>query len=204
MRALMSDLPTPLDEQVTREMVRRMQAGEADAWRDLYGRYRDELLLLIRVNMGTRLRAALQSEDVLQSVVFEAFRAMPRFEDRGEGSLRAYLKVLLLQKVRGHGRALAAKKRAGDAPLTETMANALPASALSGAALPDYQDARYGKIERALGGLPPDMREVIVLRRLDGVSNEEAAARLQRSADATRKLYARAMARLSRMVQETA
>jgi RNA polymerase sigma-70 factor (ECF subfamily) len=196
MRA-MSDLPAPLDEHVTREMVRRMQAGDGDAWRELYGRYRDELLLLIRVNMGTRLRAALQSEDVLQSVVLEAFRAMPRFEDRGQGSLRAYLKVLLLQKVRGHGRALAAKKRAGAASLTSTLARALPAAE----ATPAYQDARYGKIETALRALPADMREVIVLRRLDGVSNEEAAARLGRSAEATRKLYARAMARLSLLVQ---
>ncbi len=193
----MSGLPTPLDEHVTREMVRRMQAGEADAWRELYGRYRDELLLLIRVNMGTRLRAALQSDDVLQSVVLEAFRAMPRFEDRGQGSLRAYLKLLLVQKVKGHARALSAKKRAGTTELSSTQADALPAAE----GLPDYADARYGKIERALGVLPADMREVIVLRRLDGLSNTEASARLQRGEDATRKLYARAMARLSLLVQ---
>lgn len=195
----MSGLPAPLDEHVTREMVRRMQAGDADAWRELYGRYRDELLLLIRLNMGTRLRAALQSEDVLQSVVLEAFQAMPRFEDRGQGSLRAYLNLLLVQKVRGHARALSARKRNGTTRLSETQADALPAAAT----LPDYVDARYGKIERALQVLPADMREVIVLRRLDGVSNTAAAERLQRSEEATRKLYARAMARLSLLVQDT-
>ncbi len=193
----MHDLPTPPDEHATLDLVGRMRAGDGEAWREIYGRYRDELLLSIRVRMGAKLRAALQSEDVLQSVVLEAFQAMPRFVDRGPGSLRGYLERLLVQKLRGRARRLATKKRRGEQPLTDSVADAIGTPATV-----SYRDPRYDRLERGLALLPPDMREVIVLRRIEGLAIDAVAHRLERSAAATLKLHARAMARLSLLMQD--
>ena len=103
---------------VTEEMVARIQAGEHDVWNDLYKHYRDALLLTVRCRLGPRLRARLDSEDILQSVFGDALRELDRFEWRGEGSLRHFLGTLVTHKVRNHVRKLETKKRKGEVPLT--------------------------------------------------------------------------------------
>jgi RNA polymerase sigma-70 factor (ECF subfamily) len=190
----MDRFPTPPDERETLDLLGRIRAGEDQAWSDLYARYRDEMLFTIRANLGARLRGALQSEDVLQSVALEAFLAVPRFEDRGAGSLRAFLNRLLIHKIRDRARHFGAAKRRGAVPLSEAMAEDV---ARDDAAAPAYHDERYAELERGLSRLPDEMREVVVLRKIDGLSSKEAAERLGKSDAATRKLFSRAMAKLS-------
>ncbi len=194
------DLPAPPDERTTLDLVQRMQRGEDAAWRDLYDRFRDELLLAIRSQLGPQLRSALQSEDVLQSVALEAFRQMPGFEDRGRGSLRGFLHLLVRRKVIDQARAAARGSRGRTTPLTDSVADG------AAAPLPEplYRDPRYLHLERALAALPEDLREIIRLRRFEGLSSKEAAAVLGRSDAATRKLHSRAVARLTLLMEPPA
>jgi RNA polymerase sigma-70 factor (ECF subfamily) len=53
-----------------------------------------------------------------------------------------------------------------------------------------------------LGQLPDDHREVIILRHLEGLTFAEVAARLDKSTDSVKKLWARALARLRRLLGE--
>ena len=57
------------------------------------------------------------------------------------------------------------------------------------------------RLLRALACLPPAMREVIVLRNWEGLRFEEVGQRLNRSAEAARQLFARAVDRLSRELE---
>jgi hypothetical protein len=82
-----AELPTP---EATRDVVARIKGGDRAAWDALYRRYRDELLFAARARLGAKLRAYLESEDILQSVALEAFEELPRFEPRGAGSLRGH------------------------------------------------------------------------------------------------------------------
>jgi len=189
------DLPTPPDNSETLELVGRLHDGREGAWDDLYRRYRDEMLLAIRLGMGRQLRQSLQSEDVLQSVAMAAFQAMPRYEHQRSGGLKAFLHKLVRHKLVDHARALRAKKRAGTTPLTESQMGQLAQPEA-----PTYSDPRYEAIERALNEMPEDMRAVIRLRRFEGMSSQETAARMQKSDDAVRKLYSRAIARLTLMI----
>src|SRR5262249_1062122 len=50
----------------------------------------------------------------------------------------------------------------------------------------------------ALGRLPADYREVLILRHLEGLTFPEVAARMGRSLDSVEKLWARALPRLRR------
>jgi RNA polymerase sigma-70 factor (ECF subfamily) len=54
----------------------------------------------------------------------------------------------------------------------------------------------------ALGRLPADYREVIILRHLEGLNFPEVAGRMGRSADAVKKLWARALGRLRGLLGE--
>lgn len=177
------------------DLVRRIRAGERAAWDELYGRYHDQLLLSVRLRLGPGLRRFLQSEDIFQSVALEAFRSLKDFQYRGEGSLERYLRTLVVNKIRDRADTFGAEKRSGAVPLDEDLARGL---SLDG---PSYHDApRFERLERALGALTAEQREIVVLRKLEGLSGREVAARLGTSEEAARKAYSRAMARLATLL----
>ena len=185
----MDAFPVAPDESASLELVARCQAGEAEAWDELYRRYHDQLLFAARARLGSKLRACLQSEDVFQSVALDALTALKRFEYRGPGSLKRFLATLVSHKIRDRVDTFRAGKRAGDVPLDEAR---LPAPEVP------YRDPEtYGRLERALAALPADLREVVLLRRVEGLSSKEVAARLGHSDEAVRKRYSRALARLT-------
>jgi RNA polymerase sigma-70 factor (ECF subfamily) len=179
---------------VSRALVERIQAGDRQAFEELYLRYHDPLLFTIRSRLGPTLRSRLQSEDILQSVVMDALGDLDRFEARGPGSLGHYLHVCVLNKIRNKAEFFSAQKRAGALPLSESLADRLPASLESG---PRYIDTeRYAKLERAIAQLPENMREVVLLRSVEGLSNREAAEIVGKSPEAVSKIHNRAVARL--------
>jgi len=186
----MADPAAP--EDLSLELVRRIQAGDQAAWEGLYRRYHDALLLAIRHRLGARLRAWVASEDILQSVVKDALADLERFEPRGAGSLRGYLHACVRNKIRAKAERLEAGPRARERRLPAT-----ELEALGGPSGPSYLDsARFERLEAGLARLDAPMREVVLLRSVEGLGNEEAAERLGRSPAATSKLYNRALARL--------
>jgi RNA polymerase sigma factor (sigma-70 family) len=187
----MDPMAAPRDSSVA--LLARIQGGDPEAWNELYLRYRDRLLFTIRCRLGPALRARLQSEDVLHSVVREALDDLVRFQPQDDQALGRYLHVCVLNKIKKKGNYFAAQRRAGDVALTESLLARLPSVG------PDrYLDHdRYDAMERALHALPEPMREVVLLRSVQGMSNQEAAAAIGKSVDATAKLYQRAVARMA-------
>jgi RNA polymerase sigma-70 factor (ECF subfamily) len=176
------------------ELLARIRAGDRQAFDDLYLRFRDRLLLTIRLRLSPALRAKLQSEDVLHSVVREALESPPSLAPDGDGALLRWLRTCALNKIRGKADHFAAAKRAGTETLSDSLLARLPDR---GAGLRYVDDERFERLERTLASLPDEMREVIVMRDLEGWSNLEVARQLGRSEDATSKLHARAIARLA-------
>jgi RNA polymerase sigma-70 factor (ECF subfamily) len=193
----MATFPTPPDEQFTLELLGQIREGDQEAWDRLYRRYHDELLFAVRARLGGRLRSYLESEDVLQSVALEAFVALPNFEHRGQGSLRHFLHRLILNKIRDRADYFGAQKRSGSVPLTDQLEENLP----TGQDEPQYLDGdKYDRLEQGLQKLPEDLRTVVILRKVEGLSSKEAATEMGKSDVATRKLYSRAMAKLAALM----
>ncbi|MCA8972702.1 MAG: sigma-70 family RNA polymerase sigma factor, partial [Planctomycetes bacterium] len=143
----------------------------------------------------------LQSEDILQSVALEAFRDLPRFEPRAPGSLRAFLHKLVINKIRDRADFHSAKKRGAALSLETSMLGDVGMGDSDHGEGPRFYDSeRYERLERALDRLPDDMRQAIVLRRFEGLSSREAADAMGKTDDAMRKLYSRALARLTLLV----
>jgi len=55
-------------------------------------------------------------------------------------------------------------------------------------------------VANALGQLPKDYREVLILRHLEGLSFPEVAKRMDRTLSSVDKLWVRALARLRRVL----
>lgn len=188
------------DENETLLLLKGLKQGEDGAWEEFYRRYHDMLLLSIRINLGPKLRQSLESEDIFQSVAMEAFRDLPRFEAKHKGALRHFLHKLVLNKIRDRADTFKAKKRSGAVPLTEGMMGSIPA----GNEPPKYINAPvYENLENCLNLLPPPMRQILILRKIDGLSTKEAAKRIGKNEVNTRKIYSRALAKLSALMMES-
>ncbi|MEQ8763913.1 MAG: sigma-70 family RNA polymerase sigma factor [Planctomycetota bacterium] len=192
----MDTSPLSSDDERLADLLDRIRQGEAAAWDEFFDQYHDELLFSIRARLGTRLRGFLESEDVFQSVAIEALKALPRFEPRHPGSFKGFLNRIVLNKIRDRAAGFSAKKRAGGVPLTDSVLERTPGEVR-------YREPeRYLQLEQCLQKLPDDMRQVLLLRKVDGLSSRDAAEKLGRSDAATRKLYSRALARLAASMHE--
>ncbi|MAF67369.1 MAG: RNA polymerase sigma factor [Planctomycetota bacterium] len=187
--------PEPPGEEETRFLVARAQAGDDEALENLFQRHHDHLLLAVRLRLGTRLRSMLESADIFQSVALEAFRDLDNFEPREPGSFRHYLNALVLNNIRDRARYFDAAKRQGGEPVPQSQLASLPA----GGQGEGYLDltGRFERLEREIERLPQDMREVLILRSVDGLPSQEVAKMLGKSDAAVRKTYSRAMAHLA-------
>jgi RNA polymerase sigma-70 factor (ECF subfamily) len=175
---------------------------------ELYGRY---LTLLARLQVGRRLQGKVDPADVVQDTFLEAHRNFALFRGGSEaefvGWLRQILAARLANLVRHY---LGTKGR--DVRLERELAGELDRSSQAlGRGLaaphstPSQQAARREQavlLADALGRLPDDYRDVILLRHLEGLPFAEVAGRMGRSVDAVQKLWVRALARLRRVLGE--
>ncbi len=197
-RVPMEPASRPSDDESLEALLERIRRGEAEAWNEFFERYHDELLFSIRARLGTKLRTMLESEDVFQSVAIEALSALPRFEARHSGSFKGFMNRIVLSKIRDRAGTFSAKKRSGGVSLTDSMLARTPGTEPVAYREPE----RYLQLERCLARLTDEMRQIVLLRKIDGLSSREAAEKMQCSDAAARKLYSRALARLSVLMRE--
>ena len=76
-----------------RFLLRGIRQGDAEAWRQLVGRYHGRLYAFAR----SRLRRDADAEDVVQETFMNFLRALARF--RGEAALETYLFTLLRRRL---------------------------------------------------------------------------------------------------------
>jgi RNA polymerase sigma-70 factor (ECF subfamily) len=96
-------------------LMRRLEAGDAEAAALVYGRFCRRLLGLTRRQLHDRLRSKVDADDVVQSVFRTFFRraAAREFDLDGEGALWALLAEITLRKCGRWSRHFAARKRGG-------------------------------------------------------------------------------------------
>lgn len=137
-------------------------AGDADAFEALVRRYEQRIVSLAGTLVGPG-----EAEDLAQEVFVRVYRALPTF--RGESAFRTWLYRIAMnvgRSYRSHW-----WKRApvwGDSGADETSAFDPEDSA-------DFETTWLTRdaIERALEGLPEDLRVAVVLRDLHGLEYRE-------------------------------
>jgi len=188
------------DEPSDEELVRRFRAGDETAARGLFERHADELRARAARGMPRAMRPRVAASDVVQEAWLAAFLRLADFEDRGEGSFRRWLATIAenkaLDEVRHHVGATKRDVRREIDVQSGIVRLAGPARERSASA--DLRDAEdRAQVERAMSALPAAQREVMRLVHEERLTVEQAAARMNRSLAAVRKLYSRAVLRLA-------
>ena len=184
-------------------LFRRARDGSEQAVNEVFGRYGERLHALVRLRLGARLRRHLDSRDIVQNTMIKALQAFDRFEGSESRALMAWLGRIAENEIRDQVDFYEREKRRPD--LETPLEGKLETLRLevSSAASRLYVKERMEKVERAFESLLPDQREVVLLRNFEELSFAEVAERMKRTPEAARKLYGRAMANLTLLLNDS-
>ena len=160
------------DPDVARAVV-RAQAGDHDAIRFLYLRYKNNVYGYVL----SMLRDEYEAEDVTQQVFIKLMRVIGKYEPR-EAPFTSWILRVARNMAVDHLR----------------QRRPVPAEEVRDSSAPDHDgslDRRWG-LEQALEALPEDQRRVVVLRLVGGLTPGEIAERMGRTEASIHGLHHRA------------
>jgi RNA polymerase sigma-70 factor (ECF subfamily) len=187
-------------------LLRRLRTGDPDALAALFDYYRPRLRQMLRLRMDPRLAARLDASDVLQEAYLDAARQVQGYLRRPGVAPYVWLRGLawerLLNLQRQH---LGARCRAvqRERPLPAESSLVLAQALLAPGPSPSQallQEELRCRLQRALEGLEPDDREVILMRHFEDMTNGEVAQALGLSASGATMRYGRALFRLKEVL----
>lgn len=196
----------------TLHLVMLAKSGDQPAIEQLYEIYSGRILRIVRMRMGNELRGKMQSMDIVQDALFSSFRDLENFTHKNEGDFLRWLSRIAENKIRDEIRRWRSQGRdhkreqslSSNNPLTnEGVAHAYDPkdSATPSRILSKAED--MDKLERAMQKLKPEYREIILLTKIEGLSQIQAGEKMGKSPDAARMLLARALNALSIAFGET-
>ncbi len=186
-----------MDRRETAVLLQRAREGAPGAFDELYRRCAGRLLTFIRVRLGPSLRSRLDSTDILQATLLKSFEHFRQFEQSDGASLMAWLAKIAENEIRDRADYHNRQRRDARLETAFETAHREVAATMRSALTQLILDERSERLEEALEALEAHYREVIILRSFEELSFREIGARLGRSEDACRMLFARAMAALT-------
>lgn len=190
---LASRLPARTDDSDLRELTSLAVQGDRSAIESLLGELRPMVVRYCRARLGRVTGRYHIADDVAQEVCIAVLSALPRYRDMGRPFASFVFGI--------------ASHKVADA-LRSSVRSAVPTQDL-----PDGPDdgpgpeetvVRYIEVEHArrlLARLPPNQRELLLLRVVSGLSAEETGNVLGMSPGAVRVAQHRALARLRQMAE---
>jgi RNA polymerase sigma-70 factor (ECF subfamily) len=175
----------------------------------LLEQHRAYLMLLARLNLGTRLRARVDPCDVVQQTLLEAHRSSQGFSGAGP-QLTAWLRSILACQLARITRDLHREKRdvsrecSLQTALEESSAR-LEAFLAAEQSSPSQQAQRNEwavRVAAALETLPEDQREALLQHYYQGRTVAEVAQAMERSAASVAGLLQRGLKALRRLLAE--
>jgi RNA polymerase sigma-70 factor (ECF subfamily) len=191
------------------ELLRQARAGSSPALGQLLELYRRYLALLVRLQIGRRLQGKVDASDLIQEAFLEAHRNFAQFRGTAEAEFLGWLRQILASRL-GEVVRRYLKTQRRDVRLERTLARELDRSSrnldralVAPQSSPSNQAVRREQAVRladALGRLPEAYREVIILHHMEGLTLPKVAQRMGRTVPSVEKLWARALARLNRVL----
>jgi len=175
----------------TFQLIERARQGDHEALERLFAQHLKPLQRWARGRLPQWARDLADTDDLVQDALAQTFKRLDAFEMRGVGSLRAYLRQAVTNRIRDELR------RKGRQP---------PFTDLDGIEVDDADSPLEQAIgreaveryERGLQRLTAQEREVIIARVEQGYSYEELAEALGKpTSEAARKAARRALLRLA-------
>lgn len=203
-----NDPPPPADDAGhTDQLVRRAQAGDAEALDALFAAHYDDLRRFVRKRIGPALRRQIDdSEDILHSAMRGALKSLPEFQPEGEDAWLRWMGTIIVNKLASKVRHNRAQKR-GDGRVgiggTEGfgLIGATPHSERAPSDIASQKEEQ-DRLYDALDTLPPDRRDLIVKFHIRQLSLAELAEELGCSEEAVRQRVLRAEQALESAVKK--
>ncbi len=179
------------DLESTAELLALVRSGDSEARERLFARTLPVLQRWAHGRLPAGARGTAETDDLVQVTLLRALNRVEEFEPRREGAFLAYLRSILLNCVRDEIR------RTVRAPAPEALSPEMEER------LPSRVEEAAGRdtvaaYEAALGTLPAEHQEAVILRVEFGFSYPEIAAALGKpSAGAARMAVSRALVRLA-------
>lgn len=176
------------------ELAALSLAGREAAFGEIVRRHREPLFRLARSHTGD----ADEALDLVQETFVSAYRSLARYDP--ERPLRTWLSAIALNKCRDWGRRRTVRRfltfaRPLDDPAAGQVADPAPG--------PDAEAddrAALGRVARAVSELPARLKEVLILRAVEGLSQAQTAALLKVSPKAVETRLHRARSRLAALL----
>lgn len=189
-------VPTADDEEAAIAAdVAAAKRGDAAAFERLVRRYQRRLFAVLVRRLGRRSDA----EDVLQNTFLLAWRKLDQF--RGEARFSTWLTRIAMTQATSFGRRLDARSPPQSLDQRESKGATVTAPTpdpSEAAAARDESARREGLVRDAIGQLPPDQRDVVVLKEFDNRSYEEIASIIDCPVGTVRSRLHRARQELAR------
>jgi len=193
-----------------RSSLASARAGSREGLGQTLDQCREFLLGIARGAIGPGLRGKGGASDLVQDTFLEAQRRFGQFDGETTGQLRAWLRSLLLHKAAKLGRryhCTQKRRLSRERPLGDDRPSAVhPSHVAAPGPTPSVQvmcDEQQRRLLEAIDRLPDDYRTVMSLRYQESLAFDEIGRRLERSADAARMLWARAVDRLKQEMIRT-
>jgi RNA polymerase sigma-70 factor (ECF subfamily) len=166
-------------------LMARWQQGDEDAAKELFHRYSERLVALVRSRLADKLAPRVDPEDVVQSVYRSFFSNArdSRYVLEQSGDLWRLLVSMTMHKVFGQARRHRAEKRSVDREQPLIAGDGwfgLSSEMLSREPSPDDAAAVVDELEHVMGSLDPLHRRMVEMR-LQGYGTPEIAAEVDRS-----------------------
>lgn len=197
--------------QLLLDQAKHGSAADVGQLLSLYTQY---LKSLANHQLDRRVRQRVSPSDLVQDTLLEAHRDFPNFRGTTTAELVSWLRRILIHNlIRASEHHLHTEKRDArreislqrltanlgsvDSPLEAALKSPIgsPSADLRGR-------EQVTELERALGTLPNEQRQVVIMRHLEGLAFNEISQRLGRSSGACRMLWMRAMDVLREKLQE--
>jgi RNA polymerase sigma-70 factor (ECF subfamily) len=186
-------------------LIERARAGDHEALGQLLEEYRGFLRLLARSGVGRNLQPRLDPSDLVQETLLEAQRDFRRFQGHSGGEFVAWLRQILARNLVDQVKHHQSQKRdVGREERLDQFLDEAPQALAAPVSTPSAQAVQHeqnDQLDRALTRLPPDYREVLTLRHLEGQPFDAIAIRMGRSPGAVRMLWMRALEQMGDMME---
>jgi RNA polymerase sigma-70 factor (ECF subfamily) len=173
-------------------------------------RYEGWLRLLARNEIDSRFAGKFDASDAVQQTLLEAWKGWDNFRGSAEPQRIAWLRQILAHQLAHLARHFAGTQMrdvSREASIHESLcqSSARLDSLLPAADPTPSENAANNEqrlhLARVLDAMPPDYRQVILLRNIEDLPHEEIAIRMNRTVGAVRMLWVRALASLRDAVQ---
>lgn len=194
------------------ELLARAKAEGGEQFGQLLELYRDYLRLLASLEIGQRLQLKMDSSDLVQETMLKAHKDFHGFRGTSEAEFAAWLRKVLISVLCGALRKyLGTQKR--DIRLERALQADIERSSLllgRGFADPHSSPSQQASkreqsvlVASALGRLPKDYRDVLILRHINDLTFPEISRQMGRSLDSVEKLWMRGLASLRKILSES-